>query len=69
MSFSWTRIRAILVKELRDYRRNRFVLVFTMTLLPLIFIAAPTIAAAHRPGRRVQLQARCPRSASRCCTC
>ncbi len=43
MSFSWRRVKAILVKELNDYRRNRFVMVFTMTLLPLIFIAAPTV--------------------------
>jgi ABC-2 type transport system permease protein len=35
-------VKAIVVKELSDYRRNRFVMVFTMTLLPLIFIAAPT---------------------------
>ncbi len=42
MSFSWARVWAILEKELRDYRRNRFV-VYTMSLLPLIFIAAPVI--------------------------
>jgi len=42
MSFSWTRVGAILKKELRDYRRNRFV-VYTMSLLPLIFIAAPMV--------------------------
>jgi ABC-type transport system involved in multi-copper enzyme maturation permease subunit len=42
MSFSWGRVWAILEKELRDYRRNRFV-VYTMSLLPLIFIAAPVI--------------------------
>jgi ABC-type Na+ efflux pump permease subunit len=42
MNFSWTRVWAILEKELRDYRRNRFV-VYTMSLVPLIFIAAPVI--------------------------
>ena len=42
MSFSWARVGAILQKELRDYRRNRFV-VYTMAFLPLIFIAAPMI--------------------------
>jgi ABC-2 type transport system permease protein len=42
MSFSWARVGAILQKELRDYRRNRFV-VLTMAILPLIFIVAPTI--------------------------
>jgi ABC-2 type transport system permease protein len=42
MSFSWSRVGAILQKELRDYRRNRFV-VLTMSILPLIFIAAPIV--------------------------
>ena len=42
MSFSWARVGAILQKELRDYRRNRFV-VYTMAFLPLIFVIAPTI--------------------------
>jgi ABC-type Na+ efflux pump permease subunit len=50
MSFSWIRVKAILVKELNDYRRNRFVMVFTMTLLPLIFIAAPTIQLLAAPA-------------------
>ena len=50
MSFSWTRIRAILVKELSDYRRNRFVMVFTMTILPLIFIAVPTVQLLAAPA-------------------
>jgi ABC-type Na+ efflux pump permease subunit len=40
--FSWTRVGAIVRKELRDYRRNHFV-IYTMSLLPLIFIAAPMI--------------------------
>ena len=42
MSFSWARVGAILQKELRDYRRNRFV-IYTMSFLPLIFVIAPTI--------------------------
>jgi ABC-type transport system involved in multi-copper enzyme maturation permease subunit len=42
MRFSWARVGAILQKELRDYRRNRFV-VLTMAILPLIFIAAPMV--------------------------
>jgi ABC-type Na+ efflux pump permease subunit len=42
MSFSWTRVAAILLKELRDYRRNRFVIV-TMTMVPVVFIVAPMI--------------------------
>ncbi len=42
MSFSWTRVGAIVGKELRDYRRNRFVII-TMTMMPLAFIIAPMI--------------------------
>ena len=42
MSFSWVRVGAIVQKELRDYRRNRFV-VYTMSFLPLVFIAAPMV--------------------------
>lgn len=49
MSFSWSRVRALVIKELTDYRRNRFVMVFTMTILPLIFIAAPTIQLLTAP--------------------
>jgi ABC-type Na+ efflux pump permease subunit len=39
---SWTRVRAILVKELRDYRRNRFVML-TMALMPVLFIVLPIV--------------------------
>jgi ABC-2 type transport system permease protein len=42
VSFSWTRVAAILVKELRDYRHNRFV-IGTMAFLPVLFIALPTV--------------------------
>jgi ABC-2 type transport system permease protein len=42
VSFSWTRVGAIVRKELRDYRRNRFVLV-SMTAMPLVFITLPLI--------------------------
>jgi ABC-type Na+ efflux pump permease subunit len=49
MSFSWTRVRAILVKELADYRRNRFV-IGTMVVVPLIFIAAPTVQLLAVPA-------------------
>jgi ABC-type Na+ efflux pump permease subunit len=42
VTFSWTRVRAILVKELRDYRHNRFV-IGTMAFLPLLFIALPIV--------------------------
>ena len=36
MSFSWTRVGAILHKELRDYRRNRSV-IGTMAATPVLF--------------------------------
>jgi ABC-2 type transport system permease protein len=42
MNFRWARVGAIVHKELRDYRRNRF-MVFTMAVLPLIFVALPMI--------------------------
>ena len=42
MNFRWARVGAIFHKELRDYRRNRF-MVFTMAVLPLIFVALPMI--------------------------
>ncbi len=42
MSDSWSRIWAMSKKELRDYRRNRFVVV-TMAVMPLVFTIAPMI--------------------------
>ncbi|HET9061071.1 MAG TPA: ABC transporter permease subunit, partial [Acidimicrobiales bacterium] len=42
MSFSWARVMAIAEKELRDYRRNRFVIA-TMAFVPLLFVILPTI--------------------------
>jgi ABC-type Na+ efflux pump permease subunit len=42
MSFSWTRVGALLRKELRDYRRNRFV-IGTMAAVPVLFITLPMI--------------------------
>jgi ABC-type Na+ efflux pump permease subunit len=52
MSFSWTRVGAILLKELRDYRRNRFV-IGTMAMVPLLFIILPMIQlfAANATGK------------------
>jgi ABC-2 type transport system permease protein len=58
VTFSWTRVRAISVKELRDYRRNHFV-VGTMTVLPLLFIVLPLIqvfdAYAHVDSTNLNL--------------
>jgi ABC-type Na+ efflux pump permease subunit len=42
MSFSWIRVGAILRKEMRDYRRNRFV-IGTMAAAPALFITLPMI--------------------------
>jgi ABC-type Na+ efflux pump permease subunit len=42
MSFRWGRVGAIVRKELRDYRRNRFVII-TMTMVPIAFVIAPMI--------------------------
>lgn len=42
MNFRWGRVWAILRKELRDYRRNRFVMT-SMSVLPIIFVTLPMI--------------------------
>jgi ABC-2 type transport system permease protein len=42
MKLSRRRIRAIVVKEIRDYRRNRSAL-FAMALLPIIFLVNPLV--------------------------
>jgi len=41
-SLDTTRIRAVIRKELRDYRRNRFIFL-TMTIMPFLFLALPMI--------------------------
>jgi ABC-type Na+ efflux pump permease subunit len=57
MSFSWTRVRALLRKELRDYRHNRFV-IGTMAATPVLFIILPTIQliAANASGKALGLR-------------
>jgi ABC-2 type transport system permease protein len=59
MSFSWTRVGAILRKELRDYRRNRFV-IGTMVAAPAVFIALPMIQlfVANATGNTAHLDLR-----------
>jgi ABC-2 type transport system permease protein len=56
MGFSWTRVGAVLRKELRDYRRNRFVIV-TMAATPVLFIILPAIQLidANLTGRNVSV--------------
>jgi ABC-type Na+ efflux pump permease subunit len=59
MSFSWTRVGAILHKELRDYRRNRFV-IGTIAATPVVFIILPTVQliAANVTGSTAHLNLR-----------
>jgi ABC-2 type transport system permease protein len=56
MSFSWRRAGAILRKELRDYRRNRFV-IGTMAATPVLFIILPAIQliAANATGKNLSV--------------
>ena len=49
MSMSARRVRAIMRKELREYRRNRS-LVLAMAIFPLIFIIQPLIAVFGLPA-------------------
>ena len=50
MTLSRRRIRSIVRKEFREYRRNRSVLV-TMAIFPLIFLILPiTVLFAVWPG-------------------
>jgi len=42
MTLSWRRIRSIVRKEFREYRRNRSVVV-TMAIFPLIFLIQPVV--------------------------
>lgn len=46
---STTRIRAVIVKELRDYRRNRFI-AYTMAIMPVLFMIAPIVVIFSLPG-------------------
>ena len=57
MSFSWTRVGALLRKELRDYRRNRCV-IGTMAAVPVLFIILPTIQliAANATGKDLSVR-------------
>ena len=49
MNISVARTRAIFRKELRDFRRNRLV-IMTMGMLPLIFVTLPTIELFLTPA-------------------
>jgi ABC-type Na+ efflux pump permease subunit len=49
MRLNATRVRAIFRKELREYRRNRQ-LVVTMAILPLVFIVTPAVQIFIQPA-------------------
>jgi ABC-2 type transport system permease protein len=46
---SWTRIRALVRKELNDYRRNRFIAA-TMAVMPVIFMITPILTIFNLPA-------------------
>ena len=46
---SRTRVMAIVRKEFRDYRRNRYMLV-TMAIIPVIFLLQPLIYLLSLPA-------------------
>ena len=50
---SWTRIRAIFRKEVREYQRNRSI-VLTMAVIPLVFVAGPLINIFALPSEAGQ---------------
>jgi ABC-2 type transport system permease protein len=43
------RIRAVVAKELRDYRRNRFI-AYSMVVMPILFMVAPMITIFNLPA-------------------
>ncbi len=46
---SRTRVRAIVIKELRDYRRNRYLLI-TSAVIPVVFLLQPLIYILNLPA-------------------
>jgi ABC-2 type transport system permease protein len=49
MSLSTIHIRSVIRKELREYRRNRFIIA-TMAVMPLVFLALPIVNIFSLPG-------------------
>lgn len=49
MTLSWRRLRAIEQKEIREFRRNRSVVV-TMAIFPIIFLIQPLVVMLRVPG-------------------
>ena len=48
-TLSVTRIRAVVGKEIRDYRRNRFIAT-TMAIMPILFMIAPIVTIFSLPA-------------------
>lgn len=46
---STARVRAVMTKELRDFRRNRFIAT-TMAVMPILFMVAPVITIFNLPA-------------------
>jgi len=49
LQLSRVRVRAVMAKELRDYRRNRFI-ASTMVITPIFFMVAPIITIFNLPA-------------------
>ena len=58
------RVRAVVRKELRDYRRKRSIVV-TMAVLPLVFLIEPVVAIFAAPGFSSAAAASSPDGSSR----
>ena len=54
---SWPRVAAVLRKEVRDYRRNRLV-ILTMAVLPVVFLITPMVTLFNVPETATGPQAR-----------
>jgi uncharacterized protein involved in cysteine biosynthesis len=61
MSLNRKRIRAVLLKEFREYRRNSLI-IGTMAVMPAVVIAIPLVVLVILPA-----SAACPTTTS-CCT-
>ena len=59
MSIHWPRVTALMRKELRDLRRNRFILL-TMSIVPVVFVGLPMIQIftirEATPGNQLSLR-------------
>ena len=56
-ALSGARVRAVLVKEFRQYRRNKFIL-YTMVVLPVLFLVAPITTILSLPASAPEVRVR-----------